>query len=147
MAQTTDNIALAQKGYDAFARADMTTLAELLAPDVQWFVGGDNALTGTYSGRDATFDYLGRLLGLTQGTASVQVHTLAEPMPGIVVAMVRLHAEVNGKTFDEDAIQQLEIRDGQCVSCRTFLQNGHLLDSVLGPAIITLTEQGRVAAR
>jgi hypothetical protein len=146
MAQNNDNIALTRQGYAAFSRGDMTALAELLHPDVEWFVGGDNALSGTYTGRDATFSYFGRLLGLTNGTASVEVVELTEPVPDTVLAMVHLHAEANGRTFDEDGVQQIEIKDGMAVSCRTFLQNGHLYDELIGPAVIQLSAQERTRA-
>lgn len=146
MERTTDNIALVRQGYAAFSRGDMTALAELLHPDVEWFVGGSNALSGTYVGRDATFTYFGRLLSLTEGTASVEVLELTEPVPGTVLAMVRVHAESRGQVFDEDAVQQIELRDGLAVSCRTFLQNGHLYDALIGPAVILLDERERAEA-
>lgn len=147
MAQTHDNISLARQGYAAFARGDMTALAELLDPDVEWFVGGNNALSGTYQGRDATFAYFGRLLSMTGGTAVVDVLELTEPVPGTVLAMAHLHAEANGKVFDEDCVQQIEVRDGLAVRCRTFLQNGHLWDDLIGPAVIQLDEEQRAHAR
>jgi hypothetical protein len=143
----TDNIALVRQGYAAFSRGDMTALAELLDPDVEWFVGGTNALSGSYSGRDATFSYFGRLLSLTSGTATVDVIELTEPVPGTVLAMVHLHAEANGKVFDEDGVQQIEIRDGLAVRCRTFLQNGHLYDELIGPAVIRLDAEDRERAQ
>lgn len=141
MAQSIDNIAVVRQGYAAFARGDMTALAELLAPDVEWVVGGANALAGTYTGHDETFTYFGRVLGLTKGTATVDVIELSEPAPGTVLALVHLHAEANGRVFDEDGVQQIDIKDGLASGCRTFLQNGHLYDAVIGPAVITLREE------
>ena len=147
MVESTDNIALVRQGYAAFSRGDMTALAELLHPEVEWFVGGENALSGRYSGRDATFAYFGRLLSLTDGTASVDVVELTEPIPGVVLAMVHVHAEVQGHVFDEDGVQQIELKDGLAVSCRTFLQNWHRYDQVIGPAVIRLDEEERARTR
>jgi uncharacterized protein len=141
-----ESIHLVRQGYDAFSRGDMTALAEVLHPDVEWFVGGDNALTGGYSGRDATFSYFGRLFARTNGTATVEVLELTEPYPGTVLAMVHLHAEANGHVFDEDGVQQIEVKDGLVVSCRTFLQNGHLYDDLIGRAVIELDREDRARA-
>jgi hypothetical protein len=146
MSGNDDNLSLTQQGYDAFARGDMTALAELLAPDVQWFVGGENALSGRYSGRDATFEYFGKLLRLTGGSITVEVLALTEPMPDTVIALVRVHAEGNGMEFDEDAVQQIEFRHGLATACRSFLQNGQVFDALVGPAVITLNEQERVTS-
>lgn len=143
----TDNVARARQGYAAFAAGDMTTLAELLAPDVEWVVGGENALTGTYRGRDATFDFFGRLLGATEGTFVVALQTIAEPEPGMVLALVRVTAEVRGTTYDEDAVQRLDLADGQVVRCRTFSENSRAFDALVGPKVIALSEQGTSARR
>lgn len=141
-----DNLSRARTGYAAFSCGDMTTLAEVLAPDVEWVVGGDNALTGTYDGREAAFEFFGRILSLTGGTFVVALQALAEPEPGMVLALVRVTAEANGRSYDEDALQRLDMADGQVVRCRTFSENTRLFDELVGPRVIALTEPGRATA-
>ncbi len=140
MAQRIDNVARTRMAYEAFASGDMTTLAELLAPDVEWIAGGDNALTDVYRGRDATFEFFGRLLAATDGTFTTELRTLAEPEPGLVLALVRMTAQARGIVYDEPAVQQLDIRDGLIARCRTFTENSAWFDELVGPRMIQLPE-------
>lgn len=143
---TSSNVTRAREGYAAFSCGDMTTLAEILAPDVEWVVGGDNVLTGTYHGRDAVFDFLGRILGITGGTFIAALEALAEVEPGMVLAYVRVTAEANGLSYDEESVQRLDMADGQVVRFRTFAENTTLFDALVGPRVIALAEPGRVSA-
>jgi len=144
-----DNIARARQGYAAFAAGDMTTLAEILSPDVEWFVGGENVLTGAYRGRDATFGFFGRLLSITEGTFTVSLRTLAEPEPGLVLALVRLRGQAGTVTYDEAAVQQVEVHNGLVTSCRTYTENSLRFDALVGPRVITLpdTEKAQAGSR
>jgi ketosteroid isomerase-like protein len=118
----------------------MTALADVLALDVRWVVGGDNALTGAYVGQPAVFSMFGELFMRTDGTFLLEPITLVEPQPDLVLALIRLSAAADGRTYAEDAVQRLAMREGRVSACTTYLQNGHLLDALLGPRFISLTE-------
>ena len=132
-----------RRGYAAFSSGDLDTLTEVIAADCQWIVGGDNALTGTYSGRDAVFDYFAKLLGSTDGTFTVELLQAHEVMPDTVLVLARAAATAHGSSFDEQLWQQVQLLDGKVVSCRTYVENGHLWDQVIGPRSITLPSQER----
>ncbi len=147
MAET--NTALTARAYAAFSAGDLTTLSELISPDCVWIVGGDNRLTGMYHGRDATFDYFGKLLEATNGTLSITVLTINEIHPDTMIVTSHVQASNGDRRFDEELIQQLHLRNGQAIACRTFVENGHLWDALIGPASITLpgqAERARVSA-
>jgi ketosteroid isomerase-like protein len=137
------NTDLVRRGYVAFSSGDLEELSELIAQDTTWHVGGHNALSGTYRGRDAVLDYFGRLVEVTEGTLWLQLLSITEIAPGTVIACLHLAASAHGASFNEEVIQQIQIRDGQAVSCRTFLENGHLWDDVVGRATITLPSPAR----
>ena len=59
------NVALVRRGYEAFANGDAETLAELIAEDAVWHVGGRNLFTDTYRGREAIFTYFRKLRDFT----------------------------------------------------------------------------------
>lgn len=144
MAET--NVEICRRAYAAFASGDMTTLESLMAPDVTWIVAGNNALTGVYTGRQATFSYFGKLLEITEGTLVLTVSDIYEVAPNTLLAMCHVTAQSRGRAVDEDLIQLLEVRDGQAISCRTFNENGYLWDEMVGPSTITLPmEQVRQA--
>jgi len=138
---TETNTQRTARAYAAFSAGDLTTLTELLSPDCVWIVGGDNRLTGMYHGRDATFDYFGRLLAITGGTFSISVLTINEVVPDTVLVAAHVTAKANGREFDGEVIQQLHLRNGQCIACRTFVENGHLWDALVGAGQIVLPTQ------
>ena len=148
MGALEDDVTRVESGYAAFARGDMTALAEVLAPDVEWVIGGRTSLSGTYRGRDAVFGFLGRALAATDGTLEVRLRTLAEPEPGLVLALVRLVAQRDGRSYDEPAVQQVQVRDGLVVRCETYTQHSRFLEALSEPVVITLpgSEQVRTHA-
>ena len=141
MAET--NTQRTARAYAAFSAGDLTTLTELISPDCVWIVGGDNRLTGMYHGRDATFDYFGKLVEATNGTFTITVLTINEIHPDTMIITSHVQATNGDRTFDEELIQQLHLRNGQAIACRTFVENGHLWDALVGPAQITLPSQGQ----
>jgi len=138
---TETNTQRTARAYAAFSAGDLTTLAELMSPDCVWIVGGDNRLTGMYHGRDATFDYFGKLLDATGGTFTISVLTINEVVPDTMLVTAHVTAKANGREFDEEIVQQLHLRNGQCIACRTFVENGHLWDALVGPGQIVLPRQ------
>ena len=139
MAET--NTQIVARAYAAFSAGDLATLSAVLNPDCVWIVGGDNRLTGIYHGRDATFDYFGKLLEATGGTFTISVLTVTEIVPDTVMVAAHVTAKANGRGFDEEIVQQLHLRHGQVVACRTFVENGHLWDALVGPGQIVLPSQ------
>jgi len=137
----TTNTTLTARAYAAFSAGDMTTLAELISPDCVWIVGGNNRLSGMYHGRDATFDYFGKLMEATNGTFSITVLTVTEIVPDTMIVACHVTASAGGNSFDGEVIQQLHLRHGQAIACRTFVENGHLWDALVGPAQIVLPSQ------
>src|SRR4051794_20315860 len=140
MAET--NTDLTRRAYTAFAAGDLKALTELISPDCVWIVGGNNKLSGTYHGRDATFDYFGKLMEATEGTFTITVLTINEVDPDTMIVTAHVNASANGITYDEEVIQQLHLRHGQAVACRTFVENGYRFDALIGGSqTITLPGQ------
>ena len=137
------NTQIVARGYAAFSAGDLPTLSEVIAQDCTWVVGGQNALSGTYHGRDAVFDYFGRLLEVTHGAFQITVLTITEPVPDTVLITCHVMAAANGRTFDEEVVQQMHLRQGVVTGCRTFVENGHLWDALIGPAQIVLPTQAQ----
>lgn len=108
------NEALLRRGYDAFGKGDMATIAELFADDIIWHVPGNNPLAGDYKGRDNVLAYFGKSVELTGGTLKVEVHDiLANDEHGI--ALTRDTAQRAGKSLDDNAVQVFHIRDEKVV--------------------------------
>ncbi len=65
----TNEIAeLVRRGYEAFNRADIATLSEIIDEEATWTTPGRSPIAGAYHGRDAVFGQFGRYGGDTSGT-------------------------------------------------------------------------------
>ena len=106
------NLEAARTGYAAFAAGDMATVGPLLADDVVWHVGGDNPLSGDYTGREEVLGFFGRLMQETDGTFENEIHDmLANDEHG--VAIVEARARRNGKSIDDRSVHVFHMSDGQ----------------------------------
>jgi ketosteroid isomerase-like protein len=108
------NAAIVRRGYEAFQRGDMETLAEVMSEDVTWHVPGSNPLSGDKKGRDETFAYYGQLAEQTAGTFRVALHDIAAS-DDHAVGLHRDVATRNGKTLDTNEILVFHIQDGKIV--------------------------------
>jgi ketosteroid isomerase-like protein len=97
------NIQRARRAYEAFDKADMETVSELMADDVVWHVGGNNALSGEYKGKDAVFGFFGKLMQLTGGTFKLEVHDILANDEHSVT-LVTETAEKDGKKYENRAV-------------------------------------------
>ena len=55
-----DNKQTAQAAYEAFSNGDAEGAMRNMDDSVEWTVGGDNALTGTYNGKQAVGELWGQ---------------------------------------------------------------------------------------
>ena len=67
------NAELFEHVYDCFTRGDLDRLSELIAPDVVWYVPGDNLISGTYTSRDGIFGCFNKILELSGGSYQPQL--------------------------------------------------------------------------
>lgn len=112
---TESNEALVRKGYAAFSAGDMTTLTEVMAPNVAWHAPGDNLISGDYEGRDAVFGFFGKVGELSGGTFRVELESVRSEGEDKVVARDHASADRNGKHLDSGETLVFTIVDGQAV--------------------------------
>lgn len=108
------NVDIVRRGYEAFSKGDMDTLATLMSEDVIWHVPGSNPLSGDKKGRDDTFAYFGQLMERSGGTLKIDLHDIV----GGDEHVVGLHhdsAEREGKTLDSNEILIFHVSNGQIV--------------------------------
>lgn len=87
------DVALVRRGYEAFNKGDMETLASLLTADCTHHVPGDNQISGHYKGRDKVLGMYARLAELTHGTFSVELHDLLTDGRGHVISVHTTRAD------------------------------------------------------
>lgn len=105
------NLALFRHIYEAFTSGDMDTLATSFASDVVWHTGGNNPLSGDFTGRDATFEAFAKEFELSNGSYEVDVHdALADDEH--IVAILHARAQREGKALDEDYVIVFNVSAG-----------------------------------
>jgi uncharacterized protein len=121
------NVDLLRDGYDAFAKGDMDTVRDFFAEDIVWHVPGNNPLSGDYEGHDAVFGFFGKLMAETGGTFRQEIHdVLANDTHG--VALVEIHLERGGKTFDGRGVHVMHVVNGKVTEFWNFPENSTLVD-------------------
>ncbi|MDJ0385881.1 nuclear transport factor 2 family protein [Streptomyces sp. G-G2] len=79
--------ALVRRGYEAFGKGDMETLATLMTADVIHHVPGSSPLSGHHKGREAVLDLYRRLGSETNGTLRVDLDAVFADGRGHVMAV------------------------------------------------------------
>ena len=122
-----DDVAVVRRGYEAFNKGDMDTLAELFDEGASWHTPGRGPLAGEHEGRDAVFGYFGKLAEGTGGTFQAELsHLLAGD--GRVVGVHRNRAERNGKQLDLGVCLVFELKDGRIVDGREHFEDLYAWD-------------------
>lgn len=122
-----DNGELIRRGYEAFSKGDMETIAKIFGPDIRWTISGRNQISGTYIGQDETFAFFGKLMELTDGTFSVAVHDLLASDDHVVV-LARESGSRNGKSLGSDDVHVWHLADGRAVEFWGISKDQHEVD-------------------
>jgi uncharacterized protein len=121
------NVVLMRNGYEAFAKGDLDAVRDFFAEDIVWHVPGNNMLSGEYKGQDAVFGFFGTLIQETGGTFRQEIHdVLANDTHG--VALVEIHLERGGKTFEGRGVHAMHIEDGKVTEFWNFQEDTTLVD-------------------
>jgi ketosteroid isomerase-like protein len=79
-----------------YAGGDAGRLAELLAPDAEWHVPGQNAIAGSYRGRDEVLAYFAKRRDLAERTFRIEIREAYGADAG-VVTLAFGRAELGGR--------------------------------------------------
>lgn len=109
---------IVRRGYEAFNRADLAALTELMDERITWHTPGRSPLAGDTRNRDETFAQYGRYGAGTAGTFRAEFRTAAATDDGRVIAMHHNTAERNGRSLDVDCCIVFEIESGRIMSGR-----------------------------
>jgi uncharacterized protein len=123
------NVQLLRKGYEAFSTGDMAVLEELFGDEIVWHEGGRNPLSGDYTGKDQVFSLFAKLLELTEGTLSIDVHDVVANDEH-AVALVTLSAGRKGRSFSGTSVDVFHIRNGKAVEFWDNVTDRYGLDEV-----------------
>jgi uncharacterized protein len=104
---------LVRRGYEAFGKGDMDTLATLMTDDVAHTIPGNNPIAGEHKGRDAVFAMYGQIGELSGGTYRADVESVEAKGDNTVVSTHHGTGERAGKTLDVRETLTFTIESGK----------------------------------
>jgi ketosteroid isomerase-like protein len=115
------NVQAVKDFFAAIGSGDREALLALVAEDIEWIIPGkDWPLAGTYRGRAGLTDLL--------ETASKSIETSTEPREFVaqgdrvlVVGFAKGRIKATDKTFEDDWIFAITVRDGKLTSIREYV--------------------------
>ena len=120
-----ENAEVVRRGYEAFSKADIATLTELMDDNASWHTPGRSPIAGDYQGRDAVFAQFGRYAGDTGGTFRAEPKQVFTSDDGRVVGLHHNSGVRNGKQLDTDCCIVFEIKDGRVTSGWEYFYDLH----------------------
>ena len=104
---------LVREGFAAFGRGDMDALRkQFFADDVRWHAPGRGPLAGVYEGTEQVLQYFARLVELSGGTLSLELHdVLANDEHA--AALITVRGERAGKQLADNEVLTYHFRDGK----------------------------------
>lgn len=125
------NVALIRDGYAAFARGDLAALSGFFDANVQWHEGGRHVLSGEYLGIEAVFGLFGKLIEVTEGSLSLELHAVfADDEHG--VALVTTRASRGGRSIVVNGAHVMHMRDGKVVEFWDASTDQYAIDELIG---------------
>lgn len=121
------NVEIAKGAYTAFGAGDMATLASTIDPECVWHSGGNNVLTGTYTGHDEILGFMAQIGQMSGGSFKLDIHDMLGN-DDHVVALVRAAGTRNGKSLDANVVHIMHITDGKLAEFWAFPEDGSAFD-------------------
>jgi len=118
---TQENVQIVKDFFAAIGRGDREGLLALVAEDIEWIIPGEDwPLAGTHRGHAELEDLL--------ETASKSIETSTEPREFVaqgdrvlVVGFARGKIKATNKTFEDDWIFAITVRDGRLTNIREYV--------------------------
>ena len=118
---TDKNVQTVKDFFAAIGRGDKEGLLALIAEDIEWIIPGEDwPLAGTHRGHAGLANLL--------GTASKSIETSTEPREFVaqgdrvlVVGFARGKIKATNKTFEDDWIFAITVRDGRLTNIREYV--------------------------
>lgn len=115
------NVQTVKDFFAAIGRGDREAILALVAEDIEWIIPGEDwPLAGTHRGHKGLMDLL--------ETASQSLETSTEPREFVaqgdrvlVVGFARGRIKATNKTFEDDWIFAITVRDGRLTSIREYV--------------------------
>ena len=121
------NVALVREGQQAFESGDMSWFDEHTADDVVWHVGGNNKMSGTYTGKQKVMELFG---GMGGGTITADTHDILANDDHAVVLGTARGTTPDGESFEYKYVNIFHIKDGKTLEAWGMSENDAETDPI-----------------
>ena len=128
MPTAQENVAIIRRGFEAFNKADVETLSEIIAKDCVQHMAGNNRFSGDHKGRDNILAMYGEMGELTGGTMQAVLGDVYASEHG-AVALYTATAMRNGKSLNEKYALVFQLVDGKAVDLDDVPLDGTVNDA------------------
>lgn len=122
------NAAALRKGYEAFVAGNLDMVAETIAEDAVWHLGGDSPVSGHYQGREQIMELFAGLAEFDYRITEVW-DVVANDRHCVVIVHSQLSE--NGDTAEWNACHVYRMQNGLIVEGWFFFDNQAVLDGFL----------------
>ena len=116
---TAQNAGLIRRAYDAFARAELPAVFEILHQDITWHVPGSSPLSGDYKGHGEVGGFFARTMELSGGTFAIDIQDVLAREDRVVV-LCTVSAERHGQSWSSDEVHVWRVDGGRAVDFREY---------------------------
>lgn len=109
MVDSTNQLAVANKYFDALAAKDFAVVAGMFADDIVWHQPGANRFTGTHRGSAAVNEMIGGLMTVSEGTFELGLTGNVMVNGSLVAAPVHFTAKREGAALGQDGVDVMRI--------------------------------------
>ena len=125
---TAQSAGIIHSAYDAFARADVPAVFEILHQDIAWHVPGSSPLSGDYKGHGEVGGFFARTMELSGGTFAIDVQDILAAGERVVVVCT-VSAERHGQSWSSPEVHVWRVTGGRAVDFCEFQGNEHTEDA------------------
>lgn len=128
MPTAQENVATIRRGFEAFNKADVETLSEIMATDCVQHMAGKNRFSGDHKGRDNILAMYGEMGELTNGTMQAVLTDVYATEHG-AVALYTAKATRDGRTLSDKNALVFQLVAGKAVDLDDVPLSGEVNDA------------------
>jgi ketosteroid isomerase-like protein len=117
-----ENVQIVKDFFAAIGRSDRQGLLALTTEDIEWIIPGEDwPLAGTHRGHAGLADLLQKASEMVDTSISEPIEFVAQGDRVLVVGFARGKIKATNKTFEDDWIFAITVRDGRLTSIREYI--------------------------
>jgi uncharacterized protein len=117
-----ENVQIVKDAFAAIGRGDMQSLLALSAEDIEWIIPGEDwPLAGTHRGHAGLADLLQKASEMVETSFPETPEFVAQGDRVLVVGFARGRIIATNRTFEDDWVFAITVRNGKLKSIREYI--------------------------